>query len=192
MVTTWKHKLLLFLSFLSNLSLFCLCWFLLLDSRVSRLVTKTVLRQEVVVLLEQQQQELVACFLLLTRLLACLSSLLLSCSLLALAGLSLQHRLAPCLLLPWCGASALCSCLPLAGMLALLLLQPWPLSLPLVAGQVCCLLVLLRLLLLHLLHVVSLATAVRGEKSAGGVWGRMEDDIQSTTKMDKTFLLYLK
>ena len=197
MITTWKHSLLLSLSFLSNLSLFCFCWSLLLDSKVSRLVTHTillsgtVLRQEVVGLLELRQQELVTCALLLARVLACLSSLLLSCNLLALAvtGLSLKHRLATGLLLPWCGASVLCSCLPLASMLALLVFQPWPLSLPLVAGEVCCLLLLLYLPLLNLLQVVSLAKAVREQREAWGVEGRLEDDLYYRPKMDRCFTL---
>merc|ERR1719489_648689 len=97
---------LLSLSSLASICLFCSCWALLLDGALSRVITvlldllRDVLKEEVMRYLDQRQMEMVDTVRTLVKLLAIASSSFSCFNLLALASISMKHRLARWLMLP--------------------------------------------------------------------------------------------
>merc|ERR1712055_991761 len=98
---------LLTLSSLASICLFCACWALLLDGALSRQVTvlldllRDVLKEEVMWNLDQNQMRLVDTVTTVVKVLAVASSSFSCFNLLALASITIEHRPAHWLILPW-------------------------------------------------------------------------------------------
>merc|ERR1712110_1409324 len=97
---------LLGLSSLASISLFCACWALLLDGALSRQVTalldllRDVLKEEVMWNLDQNQMRLVDTVTTVVKVVAVASSSFSCFNLLALASITIEHRLAHWLFCP--------------------------------------------------------------------------------------------
>merc|ERR1711974_578697 len=101
-----KQVSLLGLSSVASICVFSACWALLLDGSVSRQVTglldllSDVLKEDVMRYLEQRQMELVDTITTMVKVLAVVSSSFSCFNLMALASISIKHRLAHWLMFP--------------------------------------------------------------------------------------------
>merc|ERR1712186_307319 len=101
-----KQVSLLGLSSVASICVFSACWALLLDGSVSRHVTglldllSDVLKEDVMRYLEQRQMELVDTITTMVKVLAVVSSSFSCFNLMALASISIKHRLAHWLMFP--------------------------------------------------------------------------------------------
>jgi len=185
---------LLCLSSLASICLFCTCWALLLDGALSRQVTnlldflREVLKDEVMLHLDQNQMWLVNTVTTVVKVVAVASSIFSCFNLLALASISIKHRLAQRLILP----HLLTGCLSAINLFllpyAILLFQPLPLPLdfPSVTAFLALLIFLFRLLLQELYTLTSLGRKVEKRKVSGlYAWRNIVPDIES----DRVFLV---
>merc|ERR1712243_237950 len=116
-LTLNKHRLLLLLSSMTSLLVFCLCWSLLVDGQVFPFVSNCIhlaesfLKREVITELKIHIETITNYTCLGVKILAVTSSILFS-SLLALVSLSSSHNLAKWFILPWIFVSFLSSTVP--------------------------------------------------------------------------------
>ena len=183
---------LLFLSSLASICLFCTCWALLLDGAISRLLTVLldllgdVLKEEVMRYLDQRHMELVDTVTTLVKVLAVASSSFSCFNLLALASISIKHRLAHWLMLPHLLTGSLSSVFVFLLPCAILSFQPLLLDFPSVMAFSALLICLFRILLQEFDTLASLAQHMQDRKVSGlRVWRNIVPDIET----DRVFLV---
>ena len=185
---------LLSLSSLASICLFCTCWALLLDGAISRQVTvlldllRDVLKEEVMWHLDQNQMRMVNTLTTVVKVVAVASSTFSCFNLLALASITIKHRLAQRLVLPHLLTGYLSAINLFLLPWAILLFQPLPLPLdfPSVMAFLALLICLFRLLLQELDSLTSLARNLENRKVSGlSAWRNIVPDIET----DRVFLV---
>merc|ERR1712055_24433 len=183
---------LLTLSSLASICLFCACWALLLDGALSRQVNvlldllRDVLKEEVMWNLDQNQMRLVDTVTTVVKVLAVASSSFSCFNLLALASITIEHRLAHWLILPHLLTGSLSAIFVFLLPWAILLFQPLPFDFPSLMASSALLICLFRLLIQELDALASLARKVQDRKMSGlRVWRNIVPDIET----DRVFLV---
>ena len=186
-----QHQRLLTVGAVAHASVFCFGFTLLLDGWVSDFVDGLVvmvdsfLKPEAMEQLENHKERTIYHIHQAITMLTSLCALQFSFSILALAHLS--YGSTSWLLLPHILARGLnlLGFLTLAFLLvAASIFSPGVLTIPLMAAF-CCLLLLLRLLLLDMLHLASMMNLVQGEGRGLNVWSNLVADLEN----DRVFLV---
>ena len=183
---------LLSLSSLASICLFCSCWALLLDGALSRQVTvlldllRDVLKEEVMLYLDEKQIQLVDTVTTVVKVMAVASSSFSCFNLLALASISIKHRLAHWLMLPHLLTGSLSAIFAFILPCAIMSFQPLSFNFPSMMASLALLICLLRILLQEFDTLASLSRNVQDRKLSGlRVWRNIVPDIET----DRVFLV---
>ena len=187
-----KQVSLLGLSSVASICVFSACWALLLDGSVSRQVTglldllSDVLKEDVMRYLEQRQMELVDTITTMVKVLAVVSSSFSCFNLMALASISIKHRLAHWLMFPHILTSCLSTIFVFLLPCVFVSFQPLSLNFPSVMAFSAFLICLLRILLQEFDALAYLGQIMADKKKSGlQVWRNIVPDIET----DRVFLV---
>merc|ERR1712013_204373 len=187
-IRLWKmknlhHKLMLGLSSLVSICVFCACWALLMEGAISRLVTNglemlsDVLKEEVMRQVEQKQMELEHKINIMVKVLAIASGTLSCFNLMALASITIKSRFTSWLMLPHLFTGSLPA--------IFFFLLPW-LILPSLMAASALLIALFRALLQEFDTLFNLSKMLPAQSKSGlRVWRNIVPDIET----DRVFLV---
>merc|ERR1712213_82730 len=194
-IILWKmknvhQKLMLGLSSLVSICVFCFCWALLMEGAISGLVTdglnllSDVLKEEVMLQVEQKQMELEHKLNIMVKVLAIASSTLSCFNLMALASITIKSRFTSWLMLPHLFTGSL----PAIFFFPWLILSFAPLSLnfPSLMAASALLIALFRALLQEFDTLFNLSKLLPAQSKSGlRVWRNIVPDIET----DRVFLV---
>merc|ERR1712165_14430 len=196
-IRAWKmknlhHKLMLGLSSLVSICVFCSCWALLMEGAISRLVTNgldllsDVLKEEVMWQVQQKQMELKLRINIIVKVLAIVSSTLSCFNLMALASITIKSRFTSWLILPHLFTGSLPAIF--FFLLPWLILSSSPISLnfPSLMAVSALLIALFRALLQEFDTLFNLSNILPAQSKSGlRVWRNIVPDIET----DRVFLV---
>merc|ERR1711877_24750 len=186
------HKLMLGLSSLVSICVFCACWALLMEGAISRLVTdgldllSDVLKEEVMRQVERMQMELEHKLNIMVKVLAIASSTLSCFNLMALASITIKSRFTSWLMLPHLFTGSVPAIFFFLLPWLILSFTPLSLNFPSLMAASALLIALFRALLQEFDTLFNLAKILPAQSKSGlRVWRNIVPDIET----DRVFLV---
>merc|ERR1712133_71168 len=186
------HKLMLGLSSLVSICVFCSCWALLMGGAISRLVTNgldllsDVLKEEVIRQVEQMQMELEHKLNIMVKVFAIASSTLSCFNLMALASITIKSRFTSWLMLPHLFTGSVPAIFFFLLPWLILSFTPLSLNFPSLMAASALLIALFRALLQEFDTLFNLSKLLPAQSKSGlRVWRNIVPDIET----DRVFLV---
>jgi len=186
------QKLMLGVSSLVGICVFCSCWALLMEGAISRLVTdglkmlSDVLKEDVMRQVEQKQMELEQKINIMVKVLAIASSTLSCFNLMALASITIKSRFTSWLMLPHLFTGSLPAIFSFLLPWLILSFAPLSLNFPSLMAASALLIALFRALLQEFDTLFNLAKILPAQSKSGlRVWRNIVPDIET----DRVFLV---